>query len=83
MVSGLIVTQVLVGSIPIRHPKLSEVSMNHKRCRPKDSRAGCLMCKPHKSNGFKGCLGMQTWQEKRSRVDFEEQLEELDAVENE
>jgi hypothetical protein len=22
--------------------------MNHKRCRPKHQRGGCLMCKPHK-----------------------------------
>jgi len=27
--------------------------MKHKRKRPKDRRAGCLLCKPHKSNGFK------------------------------
>lgn len=26
--------------------------MNHKRGRPKNRRAGCLMCKPNKSNGF-------------------------------
>ena len=25
--------------------------MNHKRCRPKNQRAGCLMCKPWKVNG--------------------------------
>ena len=25
--------------------------MNHKRRRPKNRRAGCLMCKPHKMNG--------------------------------
>ena len=27
--------------------------MNHKRGRPKNARAGCLMCKPHKANGAK------------------------------
>lgn len=27
--------------------------MNHKRRRPKNSRAGCLMCKPHKANHAK------------------------------
>lgn len=27
--------------------------MNHKRHRPKNRRAGCLMCKPHKGNGMK------------------------------
>lgn len=25
--------------------------MNFKRKRPKNARAGCLMCKPHKANG--------------------------------
>jgi len=24
---------------------------HHKRKRPKNRRAGCLMCKPHKANG--------------------------------
>ena len=27
--------------------------MNHKRNRPKNRRAGCLMCKPQKANGAK------------------------------
>lgn len=26
--------------------------MHHKRKRPKNARAGCLMCKPHKANGM-------------------------------
>jgi hypothetical protein len=26
---------------------------HHKRKRPKNRRAGCLMCKPHKMNGAK------------------------------
>lgn len=26
--------------------------MNHKRGKPKNSRAGCLMCKPNKMNGW-------------------------------
>ena len=26
--------------------------MHHKRGRPKNRRAGCLMCKPHKQNGW-------------------------------
>lgn len=25
--------------------------MHHKRKKPKSSRSGCLMCKPHKANG--------------------------------
>ena len=24
---------------------------HHKRARPKNRRAGCLLCKPHKANG--------------------------------
>ncbi len=27
--------------------------MHHKRGRAKNRRAGCLMCKPHKMNGWK------------------------------
>jgi hypothetical protein len=27
--------------------------MHHKRRRPKNRRAGCLLCKPHKANGVK------------------------------
>jgi len=27
--------------------------MHHKRRRPKNRRAGCLMCKPHKMNGWR------------------------------
>lgn len=26
--------------------------MNHKRGKPKNARAGCLMCKPNKANGW-------------------------------
>ncbi len=26
---------------------------HHKRGKPKNSRAGCLLCKPHKMNGWK------------------------------
>jgi len=26
---------------------------HHKRGRPKNRRAGCLLCKPHKANGAK------------------------------
>jgi len=33
-----------------RH-RLSESHMNFKRKKPKNARAGCLMCKPHKVNG--------------------------------
>lgn len=33
--------------------------MNHKRGKPKNARAGCLMCKPHKQNGAKRNRGLQ------------------------
>lgn len=29
-----------------------ETEMNHKRGKPKNARAGCLMCKPNKMNGW-------------------------------
>lgn len=47
--------------------------MHHKKRKPKNSRAGCLMCKPHKANGAKGCLHNQTRQEKRARLNEKEQ----------
>ena len=31
--------------------------MNHKRGRPKNRRAGCLMCKANKMNGWKNARG--------------------------
>jgi hypothetical protein len=49
---------------------------NHKRKRPKSSRAGCLMCKPHKDQRRKDCLGSQTMQERRARVSEREQMRE-------
>lgn len=51
--------------------------MNHKRGKPKNSRAGCLACKPHKANGAKGKLSNQIWQEIVSRLDEQEQLEDF------
>lgn len=54
--------------------------MNHKRGRPKNQRAGCLMCKPHKANGIKGGTNAQTRQEKLARVSYGEQRQDLDAV---
>jgi len=35
--------------------------MHHKRGQPKNARAGCLMCKPHKANG----VDRRTVQERR------------------
>ena len=41
--------------------------MNHKRRRPKNRRAGCLLCKPHKMNGLKNARSVLTRQERRHR----------------
>lgn len=45
--------------------------MNHKRRRPKNARAGCLLCKPHKANGAKNT---RTPQERRAEVNEAEGL---------
>jgi hypothetical protein len=41
--------------------------MNYKRRRPKNRRAGCLLCKPHKGNGASKKRVNQTLQEQRAR----------------
>lgn len=51
--------------------------MNHKRKKPKDQRAGCIMCKPSKSNAFKGQFAYQTRQERFAIVSEDEQIEEF------
>jgi hypothetical protein len=51
---------------------------HHKRKRPKSTRAGCLLCKPHKRNGTKGTLEAQTWQERKARLAEQEQKEDYD-----
>jgi hypothetical protein len=35
-----------------RRPHHAEPHMHHKRQRPKSRRAGCLLCKPNKMNGW-------------------------------
>lgn len=50
---------------------------NHKRRRPKSTRAGCLCCKSWKHQSAKDCLESQTWQERRARVSEREQRDEL------
>lgn len=42
--------------------------MNHKRRRPKNRRAGCLMCKYWKINGAKRGSDWITRQEKRANA---------------
>ncbi len=42
---------------------------NHKRKRPKNRRAGCLLCKPWKVNGFgKGRAGAEQFADHRRRL---------------
>ena len=45
---------------------------HHKRGRPKNRRAGCLLCKPHKANGAHD----PRRQERRARIDARQQLAE-------
>jgi len=43
--------------------------MNHKRKRPKNRRAGCLMCKPNKMNGWnKDTLGHTGWSKLKNTI---------------
>lgn len=52
--------------------------MNHKRKRPKPSRAGCLLCKPNKlGKGMEKKLGHQGFGKLRKEVAAEQDLAEL------
>jgi len=53
---------------------------HHKRGKRKKARAGCLLCKPHKSNGAKGGFKAQTWQEQKARLSEKEQRQEASLV---
>jgi len=53
--------------------------MNHKRGKPKNSRSGCLGCKPHKANGAKGSFVNQTIQEQKAIRDEEAQVVEFES----
>lgn len=48
---------------------------NHKRGRPKNARAGCLSCKPHKMNGAPSSY--DTVQEKKNALKLDEGLQEV------
>jgi hypothetical protein len=55
----------------------SQPMAHHKRKRPKNRRAGCLLCKPWKMNGFaKGRVDAESLSDHRRRFDAEGQLEE-------
>ncbi len=44
--------------------------MHHKRGRPKSRRAGCLLCKPHKANGFDR-RGLDEIQKDNEKIKYE------------
>jgi hypothetical protein len=51
--------------------------MNHKRKKPKNSRAGCLMCKPNKMNGVnKDILGHTGFGKLRDTLHAKEDLKD-------
>jgi len=55
----------------------SQPMAHHKRKHPKNRRAGCLLCKPWKMNGFaKGRVDAESLSDHRRRFDAEGQLAE-------
>jgi hypothetical protein len=50
--------------------------MNHKRGKPKNARAGCLMCKPNKMNGYHRGRGL----EQQGKAGFANQRREYKAL---
>ena len=49
---------------------------NFKRKGPKSTRAGCLMCKPHKHQGSSDSFGSLTLQEQRAVLSDQDSLDE-------
>lgn len=47
---------------------------NHKRKKPRQQRAGCIMCKFHKTNAAKDTKSSQTLQDRRSRDSMAQQV---------
>ncbi|MCP3957953.1 MAG: hypothetical protein GY719_08885 [bacterium] len=47
----------------------------HKRRGPKSTRAGCLLCKPHKDQAAKGTRAVKTRQELRGDAALRDELE--------
>lgn len=54
-------------------------AVNHKRGRPKNARAGCLLCKPWKMNGAKRGDGWCRIGEARARIAEREQIAPQDV----
>ncbi len=49
--------------------------MNHKRGKPKNVRAGCLMCKPNKMNGWsKNKLGYTGFSPIKKRIHADQDM---------
>lgn len=53
--------------------------MHYKRKRPKDARAGCLMCKPWKGNFLKDSEEAKRRQELRADLDEAEQVSDAEV----
>ena len=53
--------------------------MHHKRRRPKNRRAGCLLCKPHKGNGMKSRSIHRALSDRRSIASMARQLLDMEA----
>lgn len=56
------------------------MGVHHKRGRPKNARAGCLLCKPWKANGAKATT-LLSEQEKRAAEDAAQQITREDEYE--
>lgn len=50
---------------------------HHKRRRPKSSRSGCILCKPHKHQGAKDTKAAQRRQELLARISEKEQRSDI------
>lgn len=52
--------------------------MHHKRGRPKNQRAGCLLCKPHKRNGVSEAESMTPSTRREAQDDVEALMDEYE-----
>ena len=52
-------------------------AVHYKRRRPRNRRAGCLLCKPHKANGQKGRVASLRLPERRLLISDREQFSSL------
>jgi hypothetical protein len=63
----LIARAIGVDVRPVSAPR--EIMAHHKRKRPKNRRAGCLLCKPWKVNGFaQSRVGAEQFGDHRRRL---------------